>query len=784
MLYPSKRLALSFLAVSVALLLSCLPSYGRRRSLGTLVDSSYGDQSQPDSWLLTGKSTNPKNGVLITSETVCPNSGLNNNVSPAMCDDTYAFLYQINSDATNLVLTFSGLSRFAFVSPDNSPQVGFGVLVCDPKVTNKMLCTNSQQPSSSNMDWDVVGGDLIVTLQSVKATDGLTFYIAEQGESSDTGPLTPPTISVGGAAIVPPALTFGSQESNTAAPPQTITVANSADFATPLNVKNIAAPNNFVSTDTCSALAPGDNCALFLGFSPTSSGNLSGSLVITDDSPLGSEAVTLSGFGTAGGITVSPSTVVFGTQPFKTPSDPVTVTISNAKSNAQPLQVIGIPPESNPVTGVPDFQQTNNCTVVDPGSSCTLQISFSPSISGLIQSSITLTDSSSDGSHTIVLAGNGTEASTTTAAPSSLQFATQISGTTSAAQTVTITNSSQNNLTTVAVNPTAGFAVTSDNCSTAAVGIGKTCAISVAFQPTIGSHSYTGSLSVANETVGGTLVIPLTGTSLAAPAAPPVFSPGAATYTSPQNVTISDPTPQATIYYTTDGTPPTASSTVYSGPLVVSKTETINAIATAPDYAASAVTSALFTINLPPPSFKISGAPVAMAAGATTGNTSSITVTPGGGFTGVVTLTAAITSSPANAMNPPTLGFGSTNSVNITGSSATTATLTITTTSSTISALRLPNPRHNGWRAAGGVSLAFVLLFGIPKRSRRWHILLGLFLALLTVTNGLVACGGGSGGSGNTTQGSSGTTPGAYTITVTGTSGPLTETGTIALTVN
>jgi trimeric autotransporter adhesin len=264
----------------------------------------------------------------------------------------------------------------------------------------------------------------------------------------------------------------------------------------------------------------------------------------------------------------------------------------------------------------------------------------------------------------------------------------------------------------------------------------------------------------------------------------PVFSPDAGTYTSPQNVTISDPTPQATIYYTTDGTPPTASSTVYSGPLAVSTTETINAIATAPDYAASAVASALFTINLPPPSFKISGTAVTVASGATTGNTSSITVTPAGGFTGAVTLTAALTSSPPNAMSPPVLSFGSTSSVNITGSSAATATLTITTTSSTISTFSPPNPRHNGWRTAGGVSLAFVLLFGIPKRSRRWPIVLGLFLALLLVTNGLVACGGGGGHSSQGGQGSPGTTSGAYTITVTGTSGLVTDTGTIALTVN
>jgi hypothetical protein len=77
--------------------------------------------------------------------------------------------------------------------------------------------------------------------------------------------------------------------------------------------------------------------------------------------------------------------------------------------------------------------------------------------------------------------------------------------------------------------------------------------------------------------------------------------------------------------------------------------------------------------------------------------------------------------------------------------------------------------------------LAFVLLFGIPKRRRRWPIVLGLFLALLTVTNGLVACGGGGE---HSSQGSPGTTSGAYTITVTGTSGLVTDTVNIALTVN
>lgn len=80
-----------------------------------------------------------------------------------------------------------------------------------------------------------------------------------------------------------------------------------------------------------------------------------------------------------------------------------------------------------------------------------------------------------------------------------------------------------------------------------------------------------------------------------------------------------------------------------------------------------------------PPGFALSGTGV----GAGVGNTSTITVTPAGGFTGSVVLTAAITSSPAGATSPPSLSFGSSTPVSITGTSPGTATLTVTTTTAT-----------------------------------------------------------------------------------------------------
>jgi len=79
--------------------------------------------------------------------------------------------------------------------------------------------------------------------------------------------------------------------------------------------------------------------------------------------------------------------------------------------------------------------------------------------------------------------------------------------------------------------------------------------------------------------------------------ASPAFSPAAGTYATTQSVTLSDSIAGAVMYYTTNGTTPPTASTVYSGPITVAASETIEAIAVAPNMQVSATATAAYTIQ-------------------------------------------------------------------------------------------------------------------------------------------------------------------------------------------
>ena len=82
-------------------------------------------------------------------------------------------------------------------------------------------------------------------------------------------------------------------------------------------------------------------------------------------------------------------------------------------------------------------------------------------------------------------------------------------------------------------------------------------------------------------------------------AAAPTFSPNGGSFGPSQTVTISSTTSGGTIFYTTDGSTPTHSSSSISngGTISVSSTSTVKAFASVSNFADSTTASASFTIN-------------------------------------------------------------------------------------------------------------------------------------------------------------------------------------------
>ena len=128
----------------------------------------------------------------------------------------------------------------------------------------------------------------------------------------------------------------------------------------------------------------------------------------------------------------------------------------------------------------------------------------------------------------------------------------------------------------------------------------ETATLSSVSVPGAGMHNVVASYN-GNATFAGSASSPvlLSASQLASP----VFTPGAGTYTSSETVTISEASPGATIYYTTNGTTPTTASNVYSNPLTLTSTQKLEAIAVASGYSNSSATLASYTIAVAAPVF-------------------------------------------------------------------------------------------------------------------------------------------------------------------------------------
>ena len=242
---------------------------------------------------------------------------------------------------------------------------------------------------------------------------------------ADNAAGSPQTVSLTGTAVAPAimlsatSLNFGPQAAGTTSAPQNVTLANPGTGTIGISGIVVTGTNStdFIETNNCPpSLGANASCLITVKFDPAANGSASrvALVSISDNAPQSPQTISLAGTATVATVSVSPSTISFGSQVVgATPGSPVAVTITNTGQDA--LNV-----SSASVTDTADFNMKNNCTSAVPGGgTCTVQITFNPaapaagaqcgSTSGAKTATLVLSDNATNSPQVVMLNGTATD---------------------------------------------------------------------------------------------------------------------------------------------------------------------------------------------------------------------------------------------------------------------------------------------------------------------------------------------------------------------------------------
>jgi hypothetical protein len=400
------------------------------------------------------------------------------------------------------------------------------------------VSSKASQGSNDSVLWSQLGADAAVLAASVKATSGagVAVNVAFAGANSLASAVcaAAPTCSWSGTGFAagdriiwtadaaaggtgPVTMSFGTSVSGAGA---LIQADEPGQFTAQIQAFN---GSTLLGSFSATSNATGD--AVYVGildqtganitsvtFSLTACGSADANCVLSD---FGLDTVFLNvGSGSGTTVTLSPTSLNFGTVALGITSSAQKVTLKNSGSAALAISSIAI-------TGTNSAEFVKTATTCGASlavkATCTISVDFKPGATGARSAAISITDNGSGSPQQVPLSGTGTTAKFT---PASLSFGDVAIGV-SASQTVTLTNigTTALSITAIAITGTnaADFAQT-HTCS-ASLAAGAKCTFSITFTPSvIGTRS--ASLSVTDSTAGSPQLIPLTGVGTTAKLAP------------------------------------------------------------------------------------------------------------------------------------------------------------------------------------------------------------------------------------------------------------------------
>lgn len=298
-------------------------------------------------------------------------------------------------------------------------------------------------------------------------------------------------------SVTPKLIQFPNQGVGTTSQAYTVTVNNNQSAS--LTIKSIEASAPFAQTNNCgSGLASNQTCTISVTFNPTAKQYYSSSLVITDDAGNSPQSVQLTGNGVIP-VSYAPAELRFPDQGIHSTSAPMSFTLTNNQS--QTLSISGVQAGGA-------FAQTNNCTSLGQGQSCTVNVTFTPTSAQYYSGSIVVNDSASTSPQQIPVNGNGVLAIKYTPPQGGYYFNHQIVNTSSTPQPVTLTNNQSSPVSITGITAPTGFTFT-NGCGSSIAG-GASCTVEVSFDPPAAT-TYSGNLQINDSAYGSPILIPLQG---------------------------------------------------------------------------------------------------------------------------------------------------------------------------------------------------------------------------------------------------------------------------------
>jgi hypothetical protein len=307
------------------------------------------------------------------------------------------------SPVINTYIYLFGAPAHVAIDPTGRIEVGDGnnVIRVDDMTGANWVSTNTGS-TVQGLSVDTGGTTFIANTYSLAMLDDVgtgagfnTSNFISQAGGIFAVPVPSPVPAV---TIAPTTLTFAQQNTGTVSAAQNVLLTNFGEA--PLDISNIAASADFLQTDNCGpSLIAGSSCSIGVTYAPTVTGAKFGTVTITDNAFTGTQTVALSGTGTApiGGI--APSSLAFQPQAINTTSGPQLVFLSNTGTGALTFSGSGIA-----TTG--DFAQTNNCgSALAPKTSCTITVTYTPTVIGPETGSVTVTSNAAP--QTVSLTGTG-----------------------------------------------------------------------------------------------------------------------------------------------------------------------------------------------------------------------------------------------------------------------------------------------------------------------------------------------------------------------------------------